>query len=39
VDGNFIACENLPWIEEWEVAVLVFRNTTIVREAMLDAFD
>lgn len=18
VDGNFITCENLPWIEEWE---------------------
>jgi hypothetical protein len=34
-----LACENIPWIKEWEVEVLVFSNTTFVCETMLDAFD
>ncbi len=39
VDGNFATCENLPWIEEWEVEVLILHSTTFVRGVMLGAFD
>ncbi len=38
VDGNFFACENVPWTEEWEVEVLVPCNTTFVHEIMLGVF-
>lgn len=39
VDGNFLACDNIPWIEDWEVEVLIPSNTTFVLEAMLNAFE
>jgi hypothetical protein len=39
VDGNFLACDNIPWTKDWEVEMLIPSNTTFVREAMLVAFD
>jgi hypothetical protein len=39
LDGNFLACENVPWTKEWEVEILVPSNTTFVHEVMLDVFD
>ncbi len=39
VDGNFVACDNIPWNENWEVEILIPSNITFVREAMSVAFD
>jgi len=39
VDGNFLTSENVLWMEEWEVEVLVPNNITFIHEIMLDAFD
>ncbi len=39
VDGNFLVCNNIPWIKNWEVEMLIPSNTTFVHEAMFAAFD
>jgi hypothetical protein len=39
MDGNFLACDNIPWSKDWEVEMLIPSNTAFVLEAMLDAFE
>jgi hypothetical protein len=34
MDGNYQACENIPWTEEWDVEVLNASSTAYVRRAM-----
>ncbi len=35
----FLACDNILYIEDWEVEMLIPSNITFVREAMLVIFD
>ncbi len=39
VDGIFLAYDNIPWTEDWEVKMLIPNNITFIHEAMLAAFD
>lgn len=34
IDFNFQACENLAWIQQWKVEVLIPKNVGYVRIAM-----
>jgi hypothetical protein len=38
VDGNFLACDNIPWTKDWEVEMLIPSNIAFVGEAMLATF-
>jgi hypothetical protein len=38
VDFEFSTCENLSWIKEWVVEVLIFNSVGYVCHAMEDAF-
>jgi len=38
VDGNFLACDNIPWTKDWEVEMLILSNIAFVGEAMLATF-
>jgi hypothetical protein len=35
----FLACDNIPWTEDWAVEMLIPNNTTFIHEVMLAAFD
>ncbi len=39
MDGNFLACDHIPWTKDWEVEMLIPSNITFVRETMLATFD
>ncbi len=34
VDTNFLACQNVPWTQSWEVEVLIHDNASYVCSAM-----
>ncbi len=38
VDVKFSTCENVPWMQSWEVEVLIHNNASYVHSAMENAF-